>query len=62
MEFVEKQCVGCGYDYLCFKDYVDTSLYCTSSCKENHSLFSDEDRGNMNSFMEGDKRIEHESR
>lgn len=40
MSLIEKQCIGCGTYYPIPVDAAETSLYCTSTCKENHSLFS----------------------
>ncbi|WP_154664025.1 hypothetical protein [Bacillus cihuensis] len=33
-----KTCVGCGSEYM---TYNDDSLFCTPTCKENHSIFND---------------------
>lgn len=41
MTIIEKQCIGCGNDYLCHGDYL--TLYCTRTCEQSHTLFSDED-------------------
>lgn len=39
MKFLEKSCVGCGSDFLVHELMVNQSLYCTSSCQNNHSIF-----------------------
>lgn len=43
MEFIEKTCVGCGTHYLCHSTHIEINLYCTSSCKNNHSLLVEDD-------------------
>ncbi|MEK5149080.1 MULTISPECIES: hypothetical protein [unclassified Psychrobacillus] len=46
MEFTdltEKQCIGCGNFYSIPTEVAMISLYCCSTCKENHSIFMAED-------------------
>lgn len=39
MSFAEQSCVGCGSLYLSHDTMEGQSLYCTSSCQDNHSIF-----------------------
>lgn len=39
--FNEKECVGCGTNFLYPIEMSDVSLYCTSTCEEQHSIFKE---------------------
>lgn len=37
----EKECVGCGTSFIYPTEMSDVSLYCTSSCEDQHSIFEE---------------------
>lgn len=39
--YVEKECVGCGNGFLTLSEVSEFTLYCTSNCEENHSIFDE---------------------
>lgn len=39
-EIIERQCIGCGSTYVFHNELLAVSLYCTSSCKKQHSLLN----------------------
>lgn len=38
--YIEKECVGCGNEFLSPVKLSENVLYCTSNCEERHSLFA----------------------
>lgn len=41
METNIRNCVGCGVEFLAMEIGGFSSYYCTSDCKENHSIFKE---------------------
>lgn len=41
MDFVKKQCIGCGTLFVCLEDFDVEVLYCNEVCESSHSIFND---------------------
>jgi hypothetical protein len=39
LDFINKECVGCGVKFTCLEEDVEALLYCTDECEKNHSIF-----------------------
>lgn len=42
MELIERTCVGCGNKFIVMDLKGPVSNYCTHDCKENHSIFKNQ--------------------